>query len=114
VFQLPVPVTSSVTSTSLRVSWSPAPGSAISYDVERNSRRICCSAQQAVTTIVDDGLLPYTNYMYTVRAINAEGEGNWSDVATIRTAVAAPSGLIPPTLTKVGAGGCQWSKTVHT
>ena len=99
--QLPAPVTSSVTATSLRLSWSAAPGAAISYDVERNNRRVCCTALQTVTTVVDSALQPYTSYIYTVRAINVEGEGNWSETTTVRTAVAAPPSLAPPTLTTV-------------
>eukprot|EP00730_Choanoeca_flexa_P004860 TRINITY_DN11823_c0_g2_i1.p1 TRINITY_DN11823_c0_g2~~TRINITY_DN11823_c0_g2_i1.p1 ORF type:complete len:1359 (+),score=306.53 TRINITY_DN11823_c0_g2_i1:453-4079(+) len=109
--QLPAPVASSIAATSLRLSWTASSAPNVTYDVERNGRRVCCDGDQRVPTKVDDGLLAYTEYTYKVRAVNVEGQGAWSSATTVRTDAVAPSGLVPPALLKATPTSLEFQVT---
>ena len=97
------PSVAALTTTSLRVIWT-APANTgptiTSYDVQY---RLSTSTAwtntpmnvAATSTDITTGLTPNTAYHVRVRAINAEGDGNWSPHANVMTLAAAPTNNVP-------------------
>ena len=97
------PSVAALTTTSLRVIWT-APANTgptiTSYDVQY---RLSTSTAwtntpmnvAATSTDITTGLTPNTAYHVRVRAINAEGDGNWSPHANVMTLAAAPTNNAP-------------------
>ena len=97
------PSVAALTTTSLRVIWT-APANTgptiTSYDVQY---RLSTSTAwtntpmnvAATSTDITIGLTPNTAYHVRVRAINAEGDGNWSPHANVMTLAAAPTNNAP-------------------
>ena len=69
------------TANSVTLTWSVV-GGASSYNVYRNST---LAGSSAGTTFVDHGLAANSTYQYTVRAVNALGEGPASTAVTATT-----------------------------
>jgi len=65
------------------LSWTPPAGGATSYNIYRDGGQIATG--QTATTYNDTGLSFNTTYTYTVRAVNAVGEGPASNAATVTT-----------------------------
>ena len=97
------PSVAALTTTSLRVIWT-APANTgptiTSYDVQY---RLSTSTAwtntpmnvAATSTDITTGLTPNTAYHVRVRAINEEGDGNWSPHANVMTLAAAPTNNVP-------------------
>jgi phosphodiesterase/alkaline phosphatase D-like protein len=105
------PTFSSVTGTSLTVSWTAPTGGAASYEVERATSATGPWIQigtgiQTLTT-ADSGLTAGTTYWYRVRAANADGAfGDWSSAGAVGSLPPAPDA---PTF----SGITEVSLTVH-
>ena len=96
--EIPVPTLEVTSSSEVRVSWnSPAiPNGIITeYRVVRNGSDIRSTLDRV---FLDTGLLPFTEYSYSITACTIAGCGN-GPVTTVRTMEAAPAGVRAPTLT---------------
>ncbi len=90
------PTSASLTSTSIRVSWTNSVGNA-GYQLDRsengtNFTQIATPATNAIT-FVDSDVQPNTLYYYRVRGINASGAGPNSAVISRRSLLPTPTGL---------------------
>ena len=89
------PTFSSVTKTSITVSWTAPAGGAASYELQRaptaNGTWMTAVSGTAALTFADANLTAGTTYFYRVRAANADGGyGAWSPVASTWTVPEAP------------------------
>lgn len=113
-FGLPLPVAAPelevVSATRIFVAWSPpanAAGAAVAYQVFQGGVAV---ASTATTLYRADGLLPYTQYTFSVRACTDSGCANGT-ASTARTMQALPEGVAVPTVTEVAAHSLslQWT-----
>jgi len=96
--QIPVPTLEVTSPSEIRISWnSPAipNGIVTEYRVVRNGIVIRSTLDRF---FVDMGLMPFTEYRYSISACTISGCGNGS-ATTVRTTEAAPAGVRAPTLT---------------
>lgn len=90
------PVAASTAHTSIKLSWTNVTGETAyrvdrSIDGENWTTAVTTSAN--VTAWTDNTLSPDTNYYYRVRAANASGAGDWSEVVSCRTLLAPVTGF---------------------
>ncbi|HSN90498.1 MAG TPA: CxxxxCH/CxxCH domain-containing protein [Anaeromyxobacteraceae bacterium] len=109
-----------VAQTSLRASWTAASG-ATSYKVERAPDASGApgawqeiAAGVATTSHDDSGLSPATTYWYRVRGTNANGDGPYSNAASVTTLVPLPGAPGTPTYSNVGSTALRVSWTSAT
>ena len=106
------PIAAGATSASTTVAWTAStPHGADTYTLERSvdptfsQDVVQVVTGSAATTTTDSGLTPGEVYAYRVRGTSANGDSPWSETVTVRTALAAPSGVTataaspPPTVT---------------
>ena len=85
----PLNLTTTATSTEIRVSWDAVSG-AEGYDIEVDGEIIDNGLD---TTYIHSGLTPNTQHTYRVRARNAGGAGEWSETVTEITLFGIPVNL---------------------
>ena len=83
-------VATAQSSTSIALSWNAVDG-ATSYNVYRNSSVNAIATVTTGTSYTDTNLTPATEYVYTVKAVNANGESAASNEARATTQQAVPS-----------------------
>lgn len=83
------------TNVSVSLSWAAVSG-ATGYHVYRGGTKVTASPVTA-TSYTDGGLAASTTYSYTVRAVNAAGEGPASGAVSATTAATPPPGPAAPT-----------------
>ena len=84
--------------TQISLSWTHVGLAADRYDVERKSGSGAFAnvGMPTTTSFMDSGLTASTDYIYRVRAVNAAGNGSWSDEMTGTTMVAGTSEITTP------------------
>ena len=106
--------------TQISLSWTHVGLAADRYDVERKSGggAFANVGMPTTTSFMDSGLTASTDYIYRVRAVNAAGDGSWSDEMTGTTMVAGTPGTTTPTGTMLessstsGGVGIQLTLTI--
>ncbi len=87
-------VAAGVSSTQIDLAWNDVATNELSYLVERSldgtNFTFALSAPANSTNASDIGLIPDTGYFYRVRAVNAVGASDWSDIASASTTNGAP------------------------
>ena len=84
---------------SVMVNWQPpttSPDTVVNYEVSDATGAVVCTASALTCTVTD---LPDGEHIFTVRARNAQGEGN-ALPASVSAVTTAPTQMAPPTLTK--------------
>ena len=81
------------------VNWQPpatSPDTVVNYEVSDAAGGVVCAASALACTVTD---LPDGEHIFTVRARNAQGEGN-ALPASVSAVTTAPTQMAPPTVTK--------------
>ena len=87
---VPGNVLTTVSNNDVTVSWDPTDG-AEGYELEADGAVVNNGAK---TTYIHAGLASNSSHTYRVRAYNASGAGEWSEMLTVYTAITAPKGLM--------------------
>jgi len=93
------------TSSSIRLTWTPAPngGEAVRFQIFRDGKRV---GQTAKETFLDDNLPPSTSFVYQVMAVGTDGSTAPSNEASLATAAASSGGSSSGGSSGGGSGEC--------
>ena len=95
----PTNIALSAVNNSVVVNWQPpatSPDTVVNYEVSDAAGGVVCAASALACTVTD---LPDGEHIFTVRARNAQGEGN-ALPASVSAVTTAPAQMAPPTVTK--------------
>ena len=113
---LPAPPTSpsavAVSESEIRISWSDASPNETGFEVERWQGKeyvLRATLDEGAASFVDAGLMPGTEYIYRVRAVNQDGPSAYADEVSATTLV-APAGRLKVAV-KVNFGKVQVGRT---
>ena len=101
------PVAIATSSSSITLNWTSNGSDVLGYKIERSASsedgyEQVSEVAPGVTSYEDEGLNPATTYFYRVRAFNATGDSDYSEVASTQTQ--GESGALPAVWTNVDVG----------